>query len=803
MNAAAPSELVQAFFDEHVRDPEKTVDALQLLAYAVWSRHRALLVDFIKRGAVDRIFQLLRPRQLESLPCERQSIAVDLFNAKQQQTIVWDSWPAVIRSLSALVFARLCTYQPEMMLDNMILEQQRTFVVSIFVKMLSSTTSSLERYAGLMALESVASNATLREQFLEQPETIKDIFRIIQDASISGKRSTMTVAAQAFVDDGLHQHDDLMFNMRYRLAVWRSALNILHILCLDPVQTLYAFVDDPFSSKMPLRRHWRALSPRFGMLIEAVTCVFSFCKDAMLIPQADEQSKATVFSGPGLFQGSAIQLTDLTPIIRSALHLLTIVSHNDVHTKRQLMRSTRLFICIRNLLPVFNEDVDQRDFKGMLQLMGIGSPTTRLQAAPLLKQMTSNKCHGCFQALKMLAHSNLALISIDQFVLAVEMKGTARPKNLAIHDVLAALFFAGPLHFPQINDKISRQMVIQRTPLRQATVLQMDLSWKSLLRAYAARVWGVLAEYNIWPKSSFMRFKDQLLQQVLFMLRSGEDLELWGALHCVFGLLRYEPNLIRDKSTAASTLLGSCIRTLDTLCRVYELNSTNMDIVPSSVFSAKSEPLWILETFQDIFDVLDIMISPATELSLITQAIERTEKVLQLMHNHYRALLVDQEEMYALSGVIFSALTFMNHVQNIQPICLAELNVDQVTTYQCFDDANIRRLAHQITQNHIRHVMNSGNSGHESAMPILKRVLNEAQIDDGTRWPRTDAEQSNQGTMGENDLSSLKRCANSRCWKLETRKDAFIACKRCQFDDVYFCSSACVSLHQYQHKKQK
>lgn len=848
MNATHTFELVGSLFQTDTEcltsDPYKLVNALELFSYALWSKHRVLLSAFLDQGGVERVLALLRPRYLERMytettPCV---IPIHLHHGQAGATEVVECWPNAIRALASIVFAKLCRYQPTFILDNFILASQQTWVLDLFIKLLRSG-SDFERYGALVALEACASHSDIRDQWLDHIDVVQSITELMDHVrNKEGNRKRPSVFAE--VADG---GEGLFGHLRWKMATWRASLHLLMVLTVAPGLSLYSDQDAKVSLKSslyPVRHHWYNLLVKKCHVVDSLLGILTYCLNAASQQRSIRSPLETVFSGPGVFHGSALRMEDLSPLIRSVLFLLTRLAIYDTEAKSVLMRHTQLYSLLGGLMQKLPDKRDQQDFQHFLRFMGAGAPACKVTPTFIRTHLTSSRPSTSFKALKILAHSSIQLISIDHLFQLMHQPLTVKhDQSLTLFDKVLSLINQSPLDYPEANSPVPKGFRLQRHPTVPALYVPAETTWKSLLRSHAAYV---LSHFIHWNEKMFMKQAllniGPLVDSGMTLIRSVDEFDQWGGYKLIAALLHVmNSQHVHFKSVINEPLLMTICK--NQLIRLMSVKT--IDLKKDSIFR-QDDLSWFLSTCCNILTILQLLISRHLEghdeesqetysLPAYCQNADISTAIVKTLHRISKDMAglqhcgSDTTEM--LCSLVYNCFGLLRILYDrdlsVRTLLHVEEHTDTLASYLSFADANVRRMSHSMLKDisadltdHLKQIKRSKSprkyylfiSKSMQLQPFMDKLTDALNTTATKYWP-TDVfllkERNGEFTMEHNssalltDHLYLKVCANSGCYQVETRRNLFSRCAKCSEDHFWFCSQACAAAHAQYHRTER
>ncbi len=361
LHTSQPFQIPKQPFDQ----PQKTLESLEFLSYSLWSRNHLFLRRFLEdQDGFNTIIDFLRPRSspngaLLSSPCLVVPIDIRLHHgADQQPHTIHDTWSQVFGAMASILLHHLCHIVPHIIHDQII--HHEPWVPERLMKMIQ-TGSEFERYGALMGLNGCFLSCTLRERTLMGPsggreenligclvyllhQTTRQVGAATQPRhratpssytpmSMSSLRSTSGVSA--VVKKRREKEKSSLFTvLRWRLAIWRGVMDLLLCLFMDHDTDIHT-MQRQCTSVLQTRADWWVFRQN-GDLVDALFGVLKFLSDAL--PKAEEERFATVFSGPGVLAGSALQVRDLEPVVRSVVFMVHRLGLHDVELKAYIMK---------------------------------------------------------------------------------------------------------------------------------------------------------------------------------------------------------------------------------------------------------------------------------------------------------------------------------------------------------------------------------------------------------------------------------------------------------------------------------
>ena len=523
-----PSNLIELA----IQSPQETYQVINDFSYRAWSRNVTFLnsVDEV----MDSVVSLLRPRALSALPSRPEMITINLFQDKEPVHIT-DCWSCVLYGVAAKFVSDVVRAQPTRLprllntypwlADSLVMtlnnDSSLNSVQNSKNEYIARRSDSIvELYGTVVALEALYWNGTCRSAaVMNDVETIiKAVIKLINTANNERQR----------------------LNMRWRLALWRAAFDMMHTLSAMSDLDLYGDV----SGLIPLRQDWKTICPNNNdcELIIALFEVFEFAANA--IPKRSDFEAGTVFSGPGVFKGSGIAVRDMTAVIKSTAFMLHKLGVNDAESKRVIMKQCDFIEDLKNIA-VYVDDVRQT-IVDLLVFMGTSNAVSQISSNSLLDFVSSNNPVQCLKGLKLLAHSQ-CLIDCDKMDVLIN--------ELNVSNVLIGLM-KREHYLVNGNDKVG-QLKLQFEPTRDPINLPSTATWFGVCQAYAARILGELCFARIKKTMNGVSRDSKILLELAFnSFKFGNDLEKWGFSHFLAGLLWKYPASVSASVKPASGNIG-------------------------------------------------------------------------------------------------------------------------------------------------------------------------------------------------------------------------------------------------------
>jgi hypothetical protein len=358
------------------------------------------------------------------------------------------------------------------------------------------------------------------------------------------------------------------------------------------------------------------------------------------------------------------------------------------------------------------------------------------------------------------------------------------------------------------------------------------------VRAYAAVCVGLVANYRL--KSSISRLvKEQswLIEAMLVMLKSGTELEHWGAMTCLAGLTVAAP----DMSTEEQARLRSNMRPVFYSALKFINIAHTKHVVKHTLFHSASDIQFKLEAwtsavrivqfllvsserFDDDDDSLDVITIEQNGVTVLSGLVAILKFIAVVHHvgtddpesiapdNRFRPpqrTLAEEEEYQQTLALAYNddmtlprlILTCLNLIQTmvttndaIRALIDDPDQRDILRVYETFADPNVRAIVAEIL------AVKADITGTDWSPSVFWPVhLNRPPIQSGKHFCNGRdssalpiiAKQFPLPTELE-PFVALKTCGNPSCHVRETRRNQFISGK---IESKWFCSRACLA-HQ-------
>lgn len=536
------------------------------------------------------ILNNLRPRKFDSI--SHRIVEIPLRMYQEKSIPVFDCWPSVIRGLSGSIVHAVATTNHSLIAKHSV---EYKWLIDRFIWMLGSK-SCLEKWGaiqGLVGLKlvSIYTGIPLGLDINTEEELTDKITLIINEASSK-------------------HADSLLQNVKWRLAIWRSALEWVRVFSIADTHHVdrnmsskphvsKIFTDNPMhagewhcNSLVPLRQDWKSFG-RDGALASSLWRMISFTISS--VPKAEEQVFATLFSGPGVFRGSGMNIQDLAETtFRSCLFMLSRLASNDAMSRQILrmkmcedMRDLKMLVWSINKQDVSNSMLD------LFNVLGINLPASGLSSAAIIrKYLESNKASETLRALRLL--SSLQLMDGLNSPVWMTNGGAALIQKLLTNPTDSAYEKVGKL-------------VIQRSPLREATLIAPQTSWKSVLMSFAGYTIGKLLYYRSKHMLHEADIEMSFFNDAVRLIKTGTDLEKWGMLQWLCGVLtghHHAPFEIRFPWSSPEIQKHALIVSLIKMLSL----SNNGSYVQHSLFQNEHDCQWKFEAWTNCAEIIYIIL---------------------------------------------------------------------------------------------------------------------------------------------------------------------------------------------------
>ena len=791
-------------------EPQDTMKALEYLSYVGWSRNKTFLNSFLKLNGLPALIDLLRIKDsvtsFDATAETTPSITIQLHHSKNGPTVINESWHSVLSGYAGEVLSRML--HMELSLVAPIVDQE-CWLLPRLLSMLSSG-SDFEKYGALMSLEVFLHVGEIRERLIKDGNLVELVVDLIR------------ASCQAPHRNSLISGDRIFGQIRWKLALWRTCFDVITLMTAMPG------VDFAGSEPIPLRADWKLLV-KDGQLVSSIFEIVRFCHD--VIPKKEDERFGTVFSGPGVFKGSAIKVNDLGVIIRTALFLLHRLGIHDEDSKQYIMRNGTAVGHLKRL-GAYMDHGEREEIIQFLVFMGVGSPVAQIKSDSLLHLLKSEKPSECLRALKMLLHAD-HLVDCEQLGMLMESGGV---------QALLRLLRAGSEMPNDYHKKVGR-CLIQRNPLRDAISLPQNTIWRNVCRAFAAAVLGRLCRYG--QTSVLAQFSTETwpVETMIQMLKIGTDIEKWGASLGLSGYLKsthcFNPNPCHELSSlfCAETFVYTLVKLL----------SIRSDVSRSTFLNSSASDLqWLFETWNSVAKILDAgfirsqqdvkseVFSRCHQAGVI-QSLFAALSFIASLHNIKPAKSVmamytsndrfDNQHRYdndsTLPNLVYNLISLVANMCEFDAASRAiVLWEDHVATLKLFGrfastdvQAAVKRIATALIVNSSTHVsrvkeVNDPKPKLLDLKLLLKTIgfaeavwpdtLNRPPIYDALMWQENyTLDKETRNAHVERDVEPyaiIKICGNEACTNKETRRNQFTACQACN-DIKWYCSKACQQVH--------
>lgn len=775
-------------------DPEIIFKNLEHLSFMLWTRNGAFLTAFLKQKGLSKLIKLLQYKDPRKNDIESEKIRMKIHHGKHGPALFEESWSGVINGYAAEVLSKICILDSRLI--NMISTRFNWMIYHL--KSMLSCGTSFEKYGALMAFGTFCRKSDLREKMIDE-DLVLDLVNLVAE----------TNQVKAYPPE---QSKSLFEYMRWKLAIWRGVIEVVNQLMVTSGVDLYG--KETAGKSIELRSDWRRLTMR-NLLVSSLLDIIKKCHE--FIPKKLEEKFATVYSGPGQFIGSGMQIRDMGPLIRSVIFTLEKIGYNDEETKRFLMIHSDTSKFIKALGP-YMEEFDRDEMVQYLIFMGIGSPMSQTKAEKFRSQILSENPAICLRALKAI-YSSYYLIDCEQQRSLFEKMGGI--------DVLLALIRSSSDLPPKYHHRVGN-FKVQRNPNREAIMFPQNMVWKSALRGFSLAVLGKLCRsHSTFVLSKVTKENEWLIAKIQSILaRKSSPIEIWGASVCLYEILEafYSASYVRNHFLPLLSILedGGVLNLMieylrpekkhESISNFLSLNSTCLDLQ------------WMLELNLSIVKILELFLKSrrqefdfsSYDLNSISNLIfskldfiadlhvPNTKKKLKAFalpeeNNYPISLRYDQD--YTLPSLVYYMLSAVDiissHCMEEGRAILTDSNAITLLRYADFPDIGVQKIVEKlynrifIPEVEAEETIDNHRGVADSGAGIWPEHLNSCSFYQDRELGSSEDSyvKSNPDT---DKFREIKLCGNPFCLNIEIRKSQFaLHTQSTESLDMNFCSKSC------------
>lgn len=380
------------------QNPSEIIDALEFLSYCLWTRNSPLLACLVDLQGHRLIVNLLQPQKLNHLPKTLEKIQIKLHYSSSDPSVVYDTWKHVIRGMAAEVLSRMFSGHSKH-LEHLV--QSEIWLLPVLVAMFAHG-NDLERIGACRCLDRFMASAAVREA-ADMDRMVESVWELIYSAN----QEPLVLPVNS-------PSSSLFGNIRWKLAAWRTAFDLLTTLAVEPGWEIHSHK----TSVVPFRHDWKVLARNGGMAAVLVNVLKFAAESARCCTEAF----GTVFSGPGIFKNTAIQVSDISSMIRSVIFLLHKLALHDFASKSYIIRQEGVLELLKSMGCII-QGQGREDLVALLVFLGMGAQMSQVRAETVHSMLTSKEPRRIFRSLKILAHT-CHLLDGEQLSLCIKQYST-------------------------------------------------------------------------------------------------------------------------------------------------------------------------------------------------------------------------------------------------------------------------------------------------------------------------------------------------------------------------------------------
>ncbi|KAI3634837.1 hypothetical protein MIR68_007218 [Amoeboaphelidium protococcarum] len=752
--------------------PAQVLQSLEYLQYNFWRRNQQFLAGFLKLGGLTCLIDLLRnyhqnaagQSSLKKAKFDR--VIIQIHHSVHGPSVLYDAYESVIFGTAAEVFGKMLAMESSLICA---LVSQYPWLVRTFSDGVRCG-SDMEKYGCMVALDVLVLNSTVVRSMLEEPHLIRAVCQYIADAN-SAK-------------DGNHC---LLSRMRWKLAAWRQSLELLTSLFIDCDFVVSSNSDTTVNKLRSDTRHFTLDYQLVDTLCSIITTV---CDAA---PSESDQQFGTMFSGPGLFKGSAINIGDMGSTIRTVIFLLMRLGYMDTECKAYVIRYPGLSDGIK-LLAQYMQNHEHEELIKFLMFIGIGAPMAQMSVQTVMKMLNSKSATRVYKALLLLSCDTTFMLDNEQWTLAV--------RNEELQQRLITLAQSDCLNL----DDLSQVKGLQQSVSRSITQCNGQLSAVDIIRSLSLKSLGLMCKFQTNLPRGIRRNLPAVISLCVSLVesRTAGDLLKWASLQFMANL----PSKYFTDNNVSSQIYKITVQELGRVCQ-FKLKGR----VTGALFENLKDMQWRFEYIISLVQVLlkstvNLLDSKAwpTVLNAITSLMKfvtDTYREQDRQRDQYRQCGTEYNDVDSvcdpqiLQSIVYHCLVLVNEVSQKQSVNIDVALLDQVHQFISFNNADVCKIAKEILKVQAQQPYENVQS-----FKIWPQSLNQQHpydavwkyqmsFEDDCELPRVDFQAK--------DYCAVKVCSNSNCCTKEIKWKQFIACKNCA--GVYYCSKHCMNGHQKVHVK--
>lgn len=477
------------FYNIH---PSEIFQSLETLTYTLRSQPRNSESHYLRS-----VLSIITFEDISNVP---QSISIHLHQTMLAPTEIVDSWKSAIHGMCGIVLGVILTRKDPSECKAII--QDNIWILSKLKSMLRYG-SELEKYGSLVALESILKSVPV---FME--------YEIINPSKKCMSGGFSQTWSESYIRDMIkylldftnyvskvNRKATLFMHIRWKMAFWKTLFQIVNILAISPIALNQVLLESKnnnepefpiFHDGLPLRKSFRFLSES-NALSSSMLAILKYINSCAPLPH--ETKTGTLFSGPGaVFSYSGLKLEDLSIIVKNVIYFLSKLVIQDAQARTFYREQCGILRLFQELSRFFDPST-KTEMTSFLMIVGYGSPLCGMKWTKMRDLILGSGKDGeshllNFQPEKeflgLQALSNYPpLLETEEKILFLENGGLSYIIDL--------------LRNSNNNSAMNHTRVcnfrIQKSPTRDAIPLNPSITWRNVLKGYAAFTFGKFLRY--------------------------------------------------------------------------------------------------------------------------------------------------------------------------------------------------------------------------------------------------------------------------------------------------------------------